>query len=592
MKKSSLSKQITKMVGLVGIALAPQLAAAQSNQTMTYENEYVVTRRADSSAGPRSQSARRNSVEVVHYPANALRSTKGRRLVRLDSVPNHCAELKAADPSIATCDPNHEIKASITPNDARFTQLWGLRNTTGGPDIAATSAWNVTTGSRTRSIVAVVDTGIDYTHPDLAANAWVNPNEIAGNGIDDDGNGYVDDVHGINAITSTGDPMDDNSHGTHVSGTIGAAGNNSTGVVGVNWEAQIIGAKFLDASGSGDLASEVRALNYVGDLKQYHGIDIVAVNASYGSSSSSTAEYNAILRLRNLGILFMAAAGNDSANNDTTDSFPANFALDNIISVAAIDISGNLASFSNYGVSKVHIAAPGDGIVSTIPGNRYASYSGTSMATPHVTGAAGLLKAAHPEYSMAQIRQQLLTYGTPYPTLAGVVATGKILNVAAMLNATMEPAPPPAPQDPSDDPADEPADEPSNPDGSELFDIAVGGNPGASQKVFSNRSTAYIALAHDAQSVAASEVAYLRVTMNGYLCPQIVSASVEDGSYVLVSGKFKDLKRTAAVTVEVLNEEGTVTGSDSVLVVDRKDRGRQDYAKACRSFFRSLRYAN
>ncbi|MFM9059021.1 MAG: S8 family peptidase, partial [Planctomycetaceae bacterium] len=336
---------------------------------------------------------------------------------------------------VSYVEPDFAIAPRLVSNDPSFTQLWGLHNTgqSGGvadADIDAPEAWNVTTGSRS-VVVAVIDTGFDYTHRDLAANAWRNPGETPGDGIDNDRNGFVDDVYGWDFANGDANPMDDNGHGTHVSGTIGAVGNNGTGVVGVNWQVSIMGLKFLDSEGSGATSDAVAAVNYATKMRRDFGINVVASNNSWGGGGSSTALRDAIEAGGRAGILFVAAAGNESANNDRTASYPANYTSNAVISVAATDRSNRLASFSNYGATSVDLGAPGVSITSTVPGNGYATYSGTSMATPHVTGAVALLAAARPGSTPAEIRAALLGTTVPVAALAGKTVTGGLLNVDA-----------------------------------------------------------------------------------------------------------------------------------------------------------------
>lgn len=336
-------------------------------------------------------------------------------------------------------EPDFVIAPKAVPNDPSFTQLWGLNNSgqSGGvvdADIDAPEAWNTTTGSRS-VVVAVIDTGVDYTHPDLAANAWRNPGETAGDGIDNDGNGYVDDVYGWDFANNDANPMDDNGHGTHVSGTIGAVGNNGVGVAGVNWQVSIMGLKFLSASGSGSTSAAIAAVNYATRMRRDFGINVVASNNSWGGGGFSTALRDAIDAGGRAGILFVAAAGNEATNIDTTPSYPAAYTSTSIISVAATDRSNRLASFSNFGATGVDLAAPGVSIYSTLPNNRYGTYSGTSMATPHVAGAVALLAAANPNATSSQIRTAILSAAVPVTALAGKVATGGLLNVDAALRA-------------------------------------------------------------------------------------------------------------------------------------------------------------
>ncbi len=340
---------------------------------------------------------------------------------------------------IAAIEPNIVIQAQITPSDSTFSSLWGLNNTgqSGGlldADIDAPEAWEYTTGSK-NVVVAVIDTGVDFNHPDIRANMWVNPGEVGGDGSDNDGNGFVDDIHGYDFVNNDGSPMDDNGHGTHVAGTIGAVGNNAEGVVGVNWSVSIMALKFLNANGTGFISNAIKALNYATMMKTEYGVNVVVANNSWGGGGYNSQMYNAIRSAQEANILFVAAAGNDGSNNDSRNAYPANYDLDNVISVAATDNRDKLASFSNYGATKVHLAAPGVGIRSTTPGGRYASYSGTSMAAPHVAGVAALLWSIDPNLSYQEVKNAILNGVDQKSDLAGKVATGGRLNA---YNAVMQ----------------------------------------------------------------------------------------------------------------------------------------------------------
>ena len=261
-----------------------------------------------------------------------------------------------------------------------------VNGTTGttGADIDTTLAWSVTTGSR-NFIVGVVDTGVDYNHPDLAANIWNNPlQDLAG---------CPAGSHGFNAITGTCDPMDDHNHGSHTSGTIGAVGNNGTGVAGVNWATQIMGLKFLDASGSGSMANAVTVIDFAIQAKQA-GQNVRVLSNSWGGGGFTQSLLDIIVKAGQNDILFVAAAGNSTMNVDSYPFYPCDYAASNIICVAATDQNDGLASFSNYGATSVHLGAPGVNTLSTIRGGGYAYYNGTSMATPHVSGAAALILSA------------------------------------------------------------------------------------------------------------------------------------------------------------------------------------------------------
>jgi hypothetical protein len=330
------------------------------------------------------------------------------------------------DSRIEYIEPNYIISLKQTPNDPEFSQLWGLHNEgqTGGTvdaDIDAPEAWELKTESDV--VVAVIDTGVDYNHPDLAANMWVNQNEIPDNGIDDDGNGCVDDVYGCDFVNDDGDPFDDHFHGTHVAGTIAAVGNNNDGIVGVSWTAKIMAIKFLSGGGSGTIADAISAVQYATHM----GAQIS--NNSWGGGGYSQALYDAIQVAGEEGILFVAAAGNYSNNNDAYPSYPASYDLDNIIAVAATDHHDNLAGFSNYGLTTVDLGAPGVNIYSTMPNNNYSSLSGTSMAAPHVSGAISLLWAKCSKLTHTQVKQNILETVDNVPALSGKTVTGGRLNV-------------------------------------------------------------------------------------------------------------------------------------------------------------------
>ena len=342
-------------------------------------------------------------------------------------------------------EPNFIVQASITPNDTNFSSLWGLHNTgqSGGVadvDIDAPEAWDTTTGD-SELVVGVVDTGILYTHPDLASNMWTNPNEIAGNNIDDDGNGVVDDIYGYNAITNSGNPLDDHAHGTHCAGTIAGTGNNSQGVVGVAYSVKLMALKFLSSSGSGSTADAIKSINYAVTMKTEHNVNIRVLSNSWGGGGFSSALQTSIQAANDAGIVFAAAAGNNSSNNDTTPTYPANYNVANVISVAAVDRTGTRASFTNFGASTVHIAAPGVSILSTVLSNGYASYNGTSMATPHVAGVAALVISENSDLTPTQVKSLLMDTSKRLDSLDGKVISGGMVSAANALSGHVNQAP-------------------------------------------------------------------------------------------------------------------------------------------------------
>ncbi|HRI43020.1 MAG TPA: S8 family serine peptidase [Fimbriimonadaceae bacterium] len=320
------------------------------------------------------------------------------------------------------------------PNDPRFPEMWGLRNTgqsggLAGADIHATGAWDIQRGNPQLK-VAVIDTGVSYNHVDLSPNIWVNPGEIPNNGIDDDGNGRIDDIHGYDFVNNDGNPADDHGHGTHCSGTIGAAGNNGIGVTGICWNVTLIAIKAFNASGQGLITNAVLAIDYA----RQNGARIMS--NSYAFNVQSAILLEAIRRAQNAGIVFVAGAGNNGQNSDLTPLFPAGFSplLDNVIAVGASDRNDNKAGFSNYGAKSVDLFAPGVDILSTYPVNFYLLGSGTSMATPHVAGAAALLVSQFPSESPIQIRERIRAQADRIPSLAGLSIAGR-LNIDRSIRA-------------------------------------------------------------------------------------------------------------------------------------------------------------
>ena len=339
-------------------------------------------------------------------------------------------------------EPNYVYTHDAVSNDNYYVNgsLWGMYGDasplkTNAFGSQAAEAWNAGKTGSSSVYIGIIDEGANYAHPDLDANFWVNPFDPA-DGVDNDGNGYKDDIRGWDFDgnnNSTYDGTGDD-HGTHVSGTIGAEGGNSIGVAGVNWSVTMISAKFLGSQG-GTTANAIKAVDYITDLKTRHNLNIVATNNSWGGGGFSQGLQDAIERANSAGILFIAAAGNGNQggraiNIDSKPSYPASYPNANIISVAAISSSGAIASFSNYGATSVDLGAPGVGVYSTLPPSTYGSYSGTSMATPHVTGAAALYASTHPGSSAAQIKAAILGSAVPTASLSGKTVTGGRLNVS------------------------------------------------------------------------------------------------------------------------------------------------------------------
>lgn len=352
-----------------------------------------------------------------------------------------------ADPLVEYAEPNYIRRASATiPNDQYFHQQWALHNTgtfaagTAGADIKAVQAWDIHTGNG-EIVIAVLDTGIDYNHAELSGNIWINTGEIPNNGIDDDGNGKIDDWRGWNFVSNNNNPIDNHGHGTFVSGIIGAKGNNLIGIAGMMWNVKIMPLKFLDNKGEGTTSDEIAAIQYAISK----GAKII--NASYSGSSYSQAEYDAVASANSVGILVMAAAGNGNngigVNNDFLPEYPASYNLPNIISIAATDQNDKRASFSNFGLNSVHVAAPGVYILSTVPTSifptGYDFLLGTSASTPHVSGLTGLLYSYYTHFTPSQIRGTILRYVDVLPSLSGFIQTGGRINAYKAISSLLVP---------------------------------------------------------------------------------------------------------------------------------------------------------
>jgi subtilisin family serine protease len=311
------------------------------------------------------------------------------------------------------------VSASVRPNDPLYAAQYGLEQESSA-DVAAPQAWDRQT---TCSKVAVLDSGVDKDHPDLRPNVWVNSNEKKSNGKDDDDNGYVDDYYGVDIVDGKGSGLDDNGHGTHVAGIIGAAGNNANGVSGICWRTTIIAVKFLDERGRGGVSDAVAAIEYAVRRKAK------VINCSFGSSSKSKSLEDAVEYAKDKGALLVVAAGNDGDNLERDPQYPAAYTDGNILSVAATTASDTLAGFSNYGSESVDLAAPGQNILSTLPGGEFGLQDGTSMAAPLVAGAAALLRKVDDSLSYGELKAALRDQVDRVPSLDGRVVSGGRLNV-------------------------------------------------------------------------------------------------------------------------------------------------------------------
>lgn len=403
--------------------LAQQADFTAPAQPQVVPGAFIVKYREDAAALGRAAAALRQQpgVEVV----DTLPSI-GAQVIRLEPSAEIGAMSRAlsALPPVEYIEPVYLYHALIEPDDGQYDQQWAW------PEISAPAGWDIQRDSQD-VVVAVIDTGVDYEHGDLADNMWHNPDEVPNNGVDDDGNGIVDDVHGANFVpaTPTGDPMDDHNHGTHVAGTIGAVTDNATGVAGTSWKPQIMALKFLSANGSGSTVGAIKAIEYA-----------IAENAdimsnSWGGGGFSQALEDAIELANDQGILFTAAAGNSNVNNDQNPHYPSSYEVPNVLAVMATDRANDRAGFSNFGAQSVDVGAPGVEILSTVRNGQYRQFNGTSMATPHVSGLAALLKQQDDTRDAAQLKQLIMANVDQFAALQGTSVTGGRINLANALGA-------------------------------------------------------------------------------------------------------------------------------------------------------------
>jgi subtilisin family serine protease len=426
---------------------ASSQGAAPAAEPDSVPNQLLVGYRHGASEAHRAEARGRANSELVDRVAKESGERAAVELVRFKGIDRAEATRRfTSNPNVAFAEPNWVYTHDAVPDDPYYLDgsLWGMSGDASTPanlyGSQADKAWGAGYTGSNSVYVGIIDEGYQHTHPDLAANAGTIPGETPGDGIDNDGNGYVDDVNGWDfdgGDSSVYDGLTDD-HGTHVAGTIGASGNNSQGVAGVTWNVKLLSAKFLGVQG-GTTANAVKAVDYFTNLKTrvVNRVNVVATNNSWGGGGYSQALYDAIARANAQNILFIAAAGNDGKNTDVTASYPAGYNLPNVISVAAIAQDGTKASWSNYGATSVDLGAPGVGIYSTLPDNTYGSYSGTSMAAPHVTGAVALYAATHPGAAVGSVRNALLGTVVATPALNGKTVTGGRLNVNTFVTGTV-----------------------------------------------------------------------------------------------------------------------------------------------------------
>ncbi|MBA3634502.1 MAG: S8 family serine peptidase [Acidobacteria bacterium] len=420
---------------VLAMFISSQVVSAQKSDKVFADGELLVKyKNGTASAAAFATNDQIGAAVVEEFPELGWQRIK---LPAYLSV-NQALLLYKSSAEVEQAQPNFYYHLLATPSDPQFGSMYGMQK------ISAPLAWDLSVGSSSL-VVADIDTGLRYTHEDLAANAWRNPGEINGNGIDDDGNGFADDYYGYDFFYNDSDPIDDaGGHGTHTAGTIGAVGNNGLGVVGVNWNVKIMAIKIYSPSGTDTTSTMlINAYNYVRMMKN-RGVNIRVTNNSYGGCSEACgydqATKDAIDALGNAGILNVFAAGNAGKNNETTPFYPASYTSPGILAVASSTSTDTLSGFSNYGAISVDVAAPGSGILSTFNSSNssYITFSGTSMATPHATGAAALLSSYNPNLSPASLKATLMNTVDPLTQFNGIVKTGGRINVArALQNQTV-----------------------------------------------------------------------------------------------------------------------------------------------------------
>jgi subtilisin family serine protease len=451
-RRAALSAAVVASLGLSSVAFAggrPDAVIAGLQAGRAHQTGELIIKFRDGATAVDQDNVRR---AIGAQKLDIVRGGSGNKgemsLMRMPMIADMASTIRvlSMNPAVEYAEPNWIYNHTAVSNDTYFTNgsLWGMYGDASSPanqyGSQAAEAWAAGHTACNGVVVGVIDEGIYFNHTDLAANIWTNPYDPL-DGVDNDGNGYVDDVRGwdfdgnSNNINSGGASDD---HGTHVSGTIAGVGGNGTGVAGVCWSGvKLISGRFLGRNG-GTTANAIKAVDYFTDLKSRHGLNIVATSNSWGGGGFSQALQDAIGRADAAGILFIAAAGNSGANNDTTASYPSNYPNANIIAVAALASNGTLASYSQYGATTVDICAPGSAVYSTVPTtskgklvSAYASYSGTSMATPHVSGAAALYASSHPGASAANIKSAIMGSAVPTASCNGKVVSNGRLNASS-----------------------------------------------------------------------------------------------------------------------------------------------------------------